>query len=132
LIDSSLTAGSERTRRLSDTVCTTAPRTGWSDGLGAVAGEEVGAEAWVVGAGEADGAAADGDGLGLGEPQPTTIPTMANVARRVRIGRSMTRTPRSVAASPTATQTRADVDCVTLLSLDLGRWSSRFTLDGGA
>ena len=80
MIESSATRGSERTRRLSETVTATWPRNG-SAGLGVGAGSraglavEPGTPLDEVGAGS--GAVEDdGDRDGLDEPQPATRTTV--------------------------------------------------------
>ena len=84
MIESSATRGSERTRRLSETVVTTWPRNG-SAGLGVGVGSraglavEPGTPVDEVGAGCGAGDAA-GDGDGPDEPQPATRTTVSSRA----------------------------------------------------
>ena len=82
MIESSATRGSERTRRLSETVTTTWPRNG-SAGLGVGVGSRAGLavdpgtplDEVGAGSGAVDAA---GDGDGLDEPQPATRTTVSS------------------------------------------------------
>ena len=82
LMLSSLTAGSERTRRLPETVSRIEPRNGPLNGAGKIAAEGGGALVGVAaGAAGVDGCAeALGDGVGLGAPQPASIVMMTRTA----------------------------------------------------
>ena len=84
MIESSATRGSERTRRLSETVTTTWPTKGSAGlgvGVGGRAGLAVEPGTSIDEVGARSGAVEDaGDGDGLDEPQPATRTTVSSRA----------------------------------------------------